>query len=226
MMNTKSAFEKYFEAVHDVSRERANDLINNLLAEGYEPETIVFEVISPSLEKMVKEFMEKRVILSQHFVATKISDEIIDFLLPKFKKTIEKKINVVIGCASGDFHGLGKKIVIGSLKANIINVVDLGLNVKAEKFVEDAIINNAQIIGVSSMMVHSAIGENGPRKIRKILKEKGLEDKIKLIVGGAPYKFDPDLYLEAKADAWATNGLEAVSKVIELDKLVQNANQS
>lgn len=223
-MEISNAIDAYYSAVHDVSREEANAIVNHLLEEGLEPETIVFEVISPTLERLVEDFMNKKVILSQHFVATKISDEIIDRLMPLFKTKSQKKIKVVIGCSKGDFHGLGKKIVVGSLKANMIETIDLGLNVKAEDFVDKAVENDAHIIGISSMMVHTAIGEGGCKKVRALLKEKMLEDKIKVIVGGAPYKFDDQLYLEAQADDWARNGMEAVNKIINLSKTIEHVN--
>lgn len=223
-MNLEQAVNSYYAAVYDVSRERANHIVENLLEQNIPPEKIVFEVISPSLDRLIDDFMHKKVILSQHFVATKISDEIMDRLMPMFQKSEEKNIRVVIGCSKGDFHGLGKKVVIGSLKANMIKTVDLGLNVSAEKFVDEALKIDAHVIGISSMMVHTAIGEDGPKKVRTILEEKNLDHKIKLIVGGAPYKFDEKLYLEAKADDFAGNGLEAVKKIVNLYKSLSNGN--
>ena len=70
-----------------------------------------------------------------------------------------------------------------------------------------------QNLGVSeaAMMMHTASGEQGAIKVRTILKERGLEDQIKLAVGGAPYKFDPELYKKVGADGWAENGLAAAT---------------
>ena len=76
----------------------------------------------------------------------------------------------------------------------------------------------AQVIGVSSMMVHTATGPDGASGVRALLRERGLEDRVKLLVGGAPYLFDEELYLAVGADAWGRNGLVAVDEVATLVK--------
>ena len=102
----------------------------------------------------------------------------------------------------------------------MITVHDLGLNVPAEKFVEAALEHGAGIIAISSMMIHTARGENGCLGVRRILKERGLEDRLKIIVGGAPFRFDDQLYRTVEADAWSEDGLSAANVVIDLMKEV------
>jgi methanogenic corrinoid protein MtbC1 len=124
----------------------------------------------------------------------------------------------VIGTAMGDMHSLGKSIVSGCLKAQMFEVIDLGSSVPPERFVDEAVAHNAQVIGVSSMMVHTALGEDGCLGVRRILKERGLEDRIKLVVGGTPYSFDPELCQMVKADAWAQDGISAGKIISDLIK--------
>jgi len=59
------------------------------------------------------------------------------------------------------------------------------------------------------MMVHTARGELGCLGVRRLLRERGLEGQIKLIVGGAPYRHDDKLFEVVQADAWAVNGVVA-----------------
>ena len=125
---------------------------------------------------------------------------------------------VVIGNAQGDLHALGKRIVIGCLKAHLIEAIDLGVSVPPERFVDEAVAPQADVIGISAMMVHTARGKNGCLKVRQILRERRLEDRIKIIVGGAAYRFDPHLYKAVNADAWAEDGLAAGKIVLELIK--------
>jgi methanogenic corrinoid protein MtbC1 len=91
----------------------------------------------------------------------------------------------------------------------LMEVVDLGLNVAPEAFVEAAVSSGARVIGISSMMDHTARGQGGCLGVRRLLRERGLEGSIRLAVGGAPYRFDPELYREVGADAWAADGLSA-----------------
>ena len=80
---------------------------------------------------------------------------------------------------------------------------------------------DAQIIAVSAMMVHTASGEMGARKVRQILHERGLEQRIKLVVGGAPYRFDNELYKTVGADGWAADGINAGRVIVNLIKEVK-----
>ncbi|WP_256360783.1 cobalamin B12-binding domain-containing protein [Methylomonas koyamae] len=129
-------------------------------------------------------------------MTAQIAADVTEKMLEKFSKPPEMIGRVVIGAAYGDLHSLGKRIVSGCLKSLMVDVVDLGSNVSAERFVDAAVAEQAQVIAISAMMVHTAIGENGSLKVRALLKERGLEDRIKLAVGGAPYRFDTELYLK------------------------------
>ena len=103
----------------------------------------------------------------------------------------------------------------------MVEVVDLGLNVAPERFVDEALAHDAQVIAISSMMVHTARGDGGCRRVRQILKERGLEDRVRIAVGGAPYRFDPGLYKSVGADAWAENGIEAGRVISDLIREVR-----
>ena len=88
------------------------------------------------------------------------------------------------------------------------------MNVSAERFVDAALEYDAQVIAISSMMVHTARSEQGCLAVRRLLQERGLEQRIKIIVGGAPYTWDTELYNIVQADAWAADGISA-GKVIK-----------
>ena len=103
----------------------------------------------------------------------------------------------------------------------MINVIDLGVNVSPDTFFQEAIKHNAEVIAISSMMVHTARGENGCINVRQLLKESGLENKIKIAVGGAPYRYDHELYRTVHADAWAEDGITAGKIITELIREVQ-----
>jgi len=202
--------QDYNEAVYDTDRDRALEVINSALADGITPEEIVFDVIIPAMEAMMasisKDFDAN---LAQHFMAAQIASEVTEKMISRFQNPPESLGTIVIGTSVGDMHTLGKRIVSGCLRSMMIDVVDLGVNVKPEAFVDKAVEINAPVIAISSMMMHTATSENGCLRVREILKERGLEDKIKLVVGGAPFRWDNDLYKTVGADAWADNGISA-----------------
>jgi methanogenic corrinoid protein MtbC1 len=213
---------QYNEAVYDMDRDRAMLVVNTAIARGATPEEIVFQIVIPGIESMVNSISERlNTSLAQHFMASQIASQITEEMLPRFAKTPEAVGRVVMGSAHGDFHALGKRIVIGCLKALMIEVADLGLNVAPHKFVDAAVSFDAQVIGISSMMVHTARGEQGCLAVRALLKERGLEDQIRVAVGGAPYRYDPGLYKIVKADAWAEDGITAGKVITGLIKEVK-----
>jgi len=210
-------FNDYYDAVFDTDRDRALAVIQRALDAGVTPEEVIFTIIIPGMEKMIGGMMtDSLVTLSQHFLASQIAEEVTDMLIPRFKTAPEMQGQVVIGTSFGDFHGLGKKILSGCLRAKMFQVTDVGINARPERFVEEALSVGAHVIGISSMMVHTAVGDNGPRRVRALLREQGLEDRIKIVVGGAPYRFHDTLYQEVEADAWGATAIDGAEIIASL----------
>ncbi|MHB0913654.1 MAG: cobalamin B12-binding domain-containing protein [Armatimonadota bacterium] len=212
----------YNEAVFDTDRERAMKVVHQAVDEGMSPEDVMFKVIIPAIDQMVLSISKHGdVNLTQHFMAAQISADATDEMIARMGTPPKVLGRVVIGTSMGDFHGLGKRIVSRCLRARMIDVIDLGLSVPPERFVNEAVARNAEVIAISSMMVHTAIGEDGCLRVRQILKERGLENKIKIIVGGVPYRFDHELYKLVQADAWAEDGITAGPVILDLIKEVR-----
>ncbi|MDI1277932.1 cobalamin-dependent protein [Methylobacter sp.] len=214
-MILKKVIAAYSEAVFDTDRDKAFEVIHAAIAQGVTPEDIVFKVVIPSIEQMIKAISEDfDANLAQHFMASQIASQVTDEMVAQFQTSPETIGRVVIGTSHGDMHTLGKRIVSGCLRSLMIDVIDLGVNVSAERFVDTALEHNAGIIAISSMMVHTARSEYGCLAVRQLLKERQLEERIKIIVGGAPYTWDTELYKVVQADAWASDGISA-GKVIK-----------
>lgn len=213
----ESLLDSYITALFDTDKSRALAVIDSALAEGIPPETIIFRMVIPGIERMIGGMLaDEMVTLSQHFLASQIAEEVTARLIPLFTAAPEAQGTIILGTSYGDFHGLGKKIVGGCLKARFFTVHDIGINVSPERFIQEAVSRDADVIGVSSMMVHTATGEMGPRAVRRLLREKGLEERIRLIVGGAPYRFHPELYREVGADAWEETAADAPDVIKQL----------
>jgi len=207
----------YNEAVFETDKEAAFAVVYAAMAEGLSAEDIVFKVVIPAIEEMMANITrDLDANLAQHFMTAQIAAEVTEKMLEKFQQPPEMIGRVVIGTAAGDLHSLSKRIVMGCLKALMVDVVDLGVNVPPERFVDEALAREAQIIAVSAMMVHTATGENGARRVRQILRERGLEDRFRLVVGGAPYRFDNELYESVGADGWAADGLSAGKMIVDM----------
>ena len=212
------ALDAYLKALFDTDKPMALRVVQEALEGGMTPEKVVFDVIIPGMERMIGGMLscDNLVTLSQHFLASQIAEEVVDRLIPLFATVPEVRGHVVIGTSHGDFHGLGKKIVIGCLRARMFEVTDLGINVAPERFVDEAAAAGAEVIAISSMMVHTATGERGAKRVRRLLQERGVEDRHRIIVGGAPYRFHDNMFREVGADAWADSAAEAPAVVARL----------
>ena len=155
----EQVMNQYNEAIMDTDRDKALQVVRDALELEISPEEVVFQIVVPSIELMMKSISENQgVSLAQHFMAAQIASEVVDEMVPRFRKAPEIIGRIVIGTSQGDFHGLGKRIVSGCLKAMMVEVFDLGLNVAPERFVDEALAHEAQVIAISSMMVHTATG--------------------------------------------------------------------
>lgn len=112
---------------------------------------------------------------------------------------------VVIGTIQGDIHDIGKTLVATMLAANGYSVVDLGADVAYSRFVEEAQKQNAGLLCMSALLTTTMAGQG---QVVKQLREKGLREKIKVLVGGAPT--NAAWADEIGADGFAENAIEAV----------------
>jgi 5-methyltetrahydrofolate--homocysteine methyltransferase len=218
-----SIIKSYNEAVFETDKIGAFAVVDQALAAGISAEDVVFKVVIPAVEEMMTEITrDPDANLAQHFMTAQIASEVTERMLLKFKHPPEIIGRVVIGTAFGDLHSLGKRIVSGCLRALMVEVIDIGVNMPAARFVDAAVEHDAQVIAISTMMVHTATGEHGCREVRQILHERGLEKRIRIAVGGAPYRFDDTLYKTVGADAWAADGVTAAKIIIDLIREVKS----
>ena len=115
---------------------------------------------------------------------------------------------IVIGTIQGDLHDIGKNLVAIMLKGAGFEVIDLGNDVPPEKFIETAKRENADVIGMSALLTTTM---TAMKKVIDLLKEQGLSDKIKVIIGGAPTS--EEFARQIGADAYCYDAASAVECV-------------
>ena len=120
----------------------------------------------------------------------------------------EAKSRIVVGTVQGDVHDIGKAIVIAYLKAHGNEVYDLGRDVPIETFISRAEETGAQVIGMSALLTTTMEEQ---KKLIKTLQERGLRDKYKVVVGGAPAT--QRWADQIGADAYAEDANDGVKKI-------------
>jgi 5-methyltetrahydrofolate--homocysteine methyltransferase len=122
---------------------------------------------------------------------------------------------VVIGTVKGDLHDIGKNLVGIMLKGAGFEVIDLGADVAPERFVETAEAEGASVVGLSALLTTTM---TGMKDVVELVRGKGLQDKVKIVVGGAPVseQFARDI----GADAYGYDASNAVKIVKSLTRAV------
>ncbi|MFO1445205.1 cobalamin-dependent protein [Bacillus sp. Bva_UNVM-123] len=216
--NRLSIEKVYHQFLHELKRENVKEAINIIhtsLEQGHTPQTLLHDVLERAIFQSGQEQIGKAIPLSEIYINSRIIQMSLDMLLPHLKESESRYGTIVIGNAFGDYHALGKKIIVSFLKLGGFHVIDLGMSVPNEKFVEVIKKEKAKIVAVSSLILHSA---EEIKKLKALLKKNNLND-VKILVGGAPFLFDRELYKQYDADGTAANGIEAIHVCKKLLKI-------
>lgn len=131
--------------------------------------------------------------------------------LVKNKISLKSLGTIIIGTVEGDIHDIGKSLVASMLAANGFQVIDLGADVKLEKFIEKAEKENADLICLSALLTTTMLGQ---KKLVEMLQERKLSGRFQVMVGGAPVT--QEWANEIHADAYAENAVMAIETAKKL----------
>ncbi len=186
--------------------------VKNLLAASstdWTPLQSVEKLIAPSLEHIGEQWERGDVALSQVYMASRICEEIINASLSFDDLKQDQQLQTAIVVLE-DFHQLGKRIVYSVLRSGGIDVKDFG-TMKVDDLVARVIEEDIGILLISVLMLPSAL------KVKEVVaKLIDAGAQVKVIVGGAPFRFDTELWQELGAHAMGKNAMEALELVNNL----------
>lgn len=187
-------------------------LVEEALNEGIEPGVILNDGLLSGMSVIGEKFKNNEVFVPEVLIAARALNAGLEILRPKLAESgVTAKGVAVIGTVKGDLHDIGKNIVRIMLEGSGITPIDLGVDIPAEKFVDAAVENNAQIICCSALLT-TTMAEM--RRVVEIVKERGLQDKIKVMVGGAP--ITQSFCDSIGADAYAPDAATAAEAALRL----------
>jgi len=188
------------------------DLTNAGLEAGLDPEKMLYDGLIPSLEEVGARFERGDFFVPEMLIAARAMQGALDILRPLLAETGAKPVGTfVMGTVKGDVHDIGKNLVNIMLEGAGFTVHDLGVNVAPEKFVEQVVEHEPDIVGFSAFLTTTM-----PMFKANInaLEKAGLRDKVIVMVGGAPVTQE---YADAVgADAYAADASTAVRKAKDL----------
>jgi len=200
--------EEFVKALADLDEAKTIELTKKRVEAGEDPFAIL-EDVRKATDIIGKRFEEGRYFVSDLIMAGEILKQIMDIVKPLIgEKAGEKKGKVVIGTVEGDVHDIGKNIVIALLEAEGFEVIDLGVDQPPEAFVNAIKERNPDVVGLSGLLTEAI---ESMKKTVEAIKEAGLRDKVKIIIGGG--RTDEEAKEYVGADDWADDAAVGVRKI-------------
>jgi 5-methyltetrahydrofolate--homocysteine methyltransferase len=185
------------------------------LAQGLEPERMLYDGLIPSLEEVGARFERGDYFVPEMLIAARAMQGALDILRPLLAETDTQQVGTfLMGTVKGDVHDIGKNLCNIMLEGAGFTVIDLGVNVAPERFVDEINTHEPDIVGFSAFLTTTM-----PMFKANInaLEKAGIRDKVVVMVGGAPVTQE---YADAVgADGYSPDASAAVKKAKELMQL-------
>jgi 5-methyltetrahydrofolate--homocysteine methyltransferase len=180
-----STLEELKQAVIDGQVARAREIAEAAVAAGSSPEELFSEALAPAMDEVGKRMQRAEYYIPEVLVSAKAMKAAAEVLKPLIVESggMKSRGKVLMGTVKGDLHDIGKNLVIMMLEGAGFEVIDLGVDVTVQRFVEAVRETKPQVVGLSAMLTTTMM--EMPRLVQA-LEAEGLRSQVKLMVGGAP----------------------------------------
>lgn len=209
-----SEYQPIIDTIVKCQRDNIKNITQQALDKGSNAQDILNKGFIAGMAIVGEKMENGDMFIPEVLMAAKIMNQGMEVLQPMLGNVNENiKGKVVIGTVKGDFHDIGKNIVALMCKGSGLDVIDLGVDIGADRFVEEARTNNADLICLSALLT-TTMPEM--RKVIDLLGQNGL-GKVKVMVGGAPVT--QSFAREIGADGYSS---DAGSAVREANRLISS----
>ena len=213
-MGKDDILEQLRNAIKEYDVDQAKHYSQEALKAKMDPTEVIKNGPAIVLKEIGDKFANGELFLPELVAAGQAGEASIAVLNEEIAKRSQSRTSLgkyVIGTVSGDVHSIGKNIVATMLRVAGFDVMDLGVDVPTDVFIQKVKELKPQILGLSALLT-TTMGEQ--RKIIIRLKEEGLRSKVKVMVGGAPVS--PEWAKEIGADSVGLDAQDAVEKALKL----------
>jgi corrinoid protein of di/trimethylamine methyltransferase len=202
-----------YEAILKGKQKAAVEITNLALADGGEPKILIDEYMIKAMSEVGRRFEEQEIFVPELLMAGRAMKASLNILQPIMKSSGEKTSigKIVIGTVKGDLHDIGKNLVASMLEGCGFEVIDIGIDMDSDKFVEMIREHNADVLGLSALLTTTM---PYMKTVIDAVCEAGLRDKVKIVVGGAPVS--AGFAAEIGADGYGDTANSAVTAVKDL----------
>ncbi|HII02893.1 TPA: dimethylamine corrinoid protein 3 [Methanosarcinaceae archaeon] len=211
MASKEEIIAKAKEAITEYDEEMAEEAATEALKGGIDPVEIIEHGFTAGMQEVGEQFEQGTVFLPHVLAAAEAMKAGIEVMKPEMerrKSKTEKKGTIVIGTIEGDIHSIGKDIVASMLNIAGFEVVDLGRDVPIKTFIEKAKELKPEFVASSALMTTTMVNQI---QIEEQLKEAGIRDQVRTMVGGAPVT--QDWADKIGANIYGENATDAVNKI-------------
>ncbi len=205
-MTTPVDIDRFEQALLSVDRLGARNILTRSKGER-PPIQLVESLLLPALERIGEGWEQGHVALSQVYMSGRLCEELVDSILPPGSLVRENQPRLAIAVLD-DYHLLGKRIVYSVLRASGFEMLDYG-QTEVDGLVRHVRDDGIQILLISTLMLPSALHV---KDLRARLDELDLD--VKIVVGGAPFRFDEQLWQDVGADAMGRNASDAIDIIV------------
>lgn len=191
-------------------KNRVLKLCNQAIEENIDRQTILQKGLVAGMVSLGNDFSANKVFVPEMLMAARCMTAATEILKPLLVKGESKSAGkVCMGTVKGDMHDIGKNLVKIMMEGSGLTVIDLGTDVSAETFVDTAIKENCDIICCSALLTTTM---DEMKKVVALAKEKGIRDKIKIMIGGAP--ITQEYCDEIGADIYTADAAAAAKRAV------------
>ncbi len=207
-----SYLEDMGNAVIEGNIENVKDLTNRALDDDQEPLEIIQEGLIKGMNVVGQRFKKGDMFVPEVLMAAKAMKGGMDIVKPLIVEgEMEAPGKVMLGTVSGDLHDIGKNLVGMLMESGGLELINLGVDIEAEEFAKKVREEKPDVLGLSALLTTTMLEM---KNTIEVLKEEGLRDDLKIMVGGAPVT--QDFADEIGADGWAPDAASAKDLAIEL----------
>ncbi|MFL7837811.1 MAG: corrinoid protein [Candidatus Promineifilaceae bacterium] len=204
-----SAFEDLYECIIEGDMGSAPELVQEALDKNIAPAAVLNECMIPAMTEVGRLFEEGDYFVPEMLISARAMQAGLGVLKPHLVESgVEPIGKVVIGTVQGDMHDIGKNLVAMMMEGAGFEIIDLGVDVSPDAFIEAIQANDAGVIAMSALLTTTM-----PKMKVTIdaINEAGIRDNVRIMIGGAPVTAD---YAEqVGADGYAPDASQAASKV-------------
>lgn len=211
-------FKEIADEVIKGNSSSVEELTKKALSQNISAEEILNNGLVEGMGIVSEKFKNNEIFIPEVLISAKSMNTGLEILKPLLAETKVKPLGkVVIGTVKGDLHDIGKNIVAMLLKGAGFEVIDLGADVPKEKFLEYVKKERADIVGMSALLTTTMVSM---KETIQTLKDAGLRESVKVIIGGAPVT--ESYALQINADGYASDAASAVDMSKKLLKNKEN----